>query len=649
MPIRLAFLCVLLLVLSSNAFAQDVVTDCDRYAASDTDPGAKAPGVPFDKIDSARAIQACNAAVQQFPNSARLQFQLARAYQKGNNFNLALEYYRKAAAQNYAAAQNNIGHMYADGQGVPADDKEAVAWYLKAAEQGLAAALNNLGIMYWYGRGVPRDDQQAVAWFSIAADQGLPSARSNLGTIQGHSKIAQSPISTGARPAGEPIMAIVALRNQLITVYDANGWIMLRAPVSSGQRGRETPAGIFSVIQKEAEHYSNIYDDAYMPHMQRITWSGIALHGGQLPGYPASHGCIRMPYDFAERLFNATWLGMRVIVAPTDVAPIPITHPALFPRKSDTGAVAAARAAEADEAASNAGQARLAAATAAREAARAMLAMHTVEIQKLKADAEYVVAEPAVGSAGSGEAKEQGEDAKAKAAAKVAKLEAQLVATKAELQRKLDAAASAREATETATTRAAEAARRAARDLEPISVFISRKTQRLYVRQAFQPLLEVPVTIRDADRPIGTHVFTVMERTGGYNEMRWSVVSLNGGQSDRGMDGPQGLPRRQRDADVASMSAERAGAKAALDRLVIPEDTLDRIAGMISPRSSLIISDEALSSETGDGTEFVILMRGEPQGGLKNRRRGPESEVRYKHPSDHLPYPRSPFADYSTW
>ena len=100
-------------------------------------------------------------------------------------------------------------------------------------------------------------------------------------------------------------MAIVSLRNQRVTVYDANGWI-LRAPVSSGQKGRETPAGIFSVIQKEAEHYSNLYDDAYMPHMQRITWSGIALHGGPLPGYPASHGCVRMPYDFAERLFDET-------------------------------------------------------------------------------------------------------------------------------------------------------------------------------------------------------------------------------------------------------------------------------------------------------------------------------------------------------
>src|SRR6202158_5700310 len=113
--------------------------------------------------------------------------------------------------------------------------------------------------------------------------------------------------SIESRTAGEPIMAIVSLHNQRITVYDANGWI-LRAPVSSGQKERETPAGIFSVIQKEAEHYSNLYDDAYMPHMQRITWSGIALHGRSLPGYAASHGCVRMPFDFAARLFDATGL-----------------------------------------------------------------------------------------------------------------------------------------------------------------------------------------------------------------------------------------------------------------------------------------------------------------------------------------------------
>src|SRR6202045_1279231 len=176
--------------------------------------------------------------------------------------------------------------------------------------------------------------------------------------------------STESRIAGEPIMAIVSLRDQRITIYDKNGWI-LRAPVSSGQRGRETPAGVFSVIQKDAEHYSNLYDDAYMPHMQRITWSGIALHGGPLPGYPASHGCVRMPYDFAARLFDATRLGMRVIVAPTDVAPIEIAHPVLLLSKPGAAAVAAARAAEADEAARKTDQARLAAVTASREAARA--------------------------------------------------------------------------------------------------------------------------------------------------------------------------------------------------------------------------------------------------------------------------------------
>ena len=161
-----------------------------------------------------------------------------------------------------------------------------------------------------------------------------------------------------SRSAGEPIMAIVSLRNQRITVYDSKGWI-LRAPVSSGSKGRETPAGIFSVIQKVEEHYSNLYDDAYMPHMQRITWSGIALHGGVLPGRPASHGCIRLPFDFAERLFDATTMGIRVIVAPGDVAPVELVHPVLFQPKPGAGAMAAARTAEAQEAARKAAEARL--------------------------------------------------------------------------------------------------------------------------------------------------------------------------------------------------------------------------------------------------------------------------------------------------
>jgi hypothetical protein len=127
-------------------------------------------------------------------------------------------------------------------------------------------------------------------------------------------------------------MAIVSLGEQRVTIYDAEGRI-LRAPVSTGQTGYETPAGIYSVIQKEAEHYSNLYDDASMPFMQRITWSGIALHAGPLPGYPASHGCVRMPYEFAQRLFDMTKIGMRVIVARNDVRPVEIDHPVLFKPK----------------------------------------------------------------------------------------------------------------------------------------------------------------------------------------------------------------------------------------------------------------------------------------------------------------------------
>ena len=145
--------------------------------------------------------------------------------------------------------------------------------------------------------------------------------------------------ATAPREAGEPIMAIVSIRSQQVTFYDADGWI-LRAPVSTGTTGRETPAGVFAIIEKDKDHHSTLYDDAWMPNMQRITWNGIALHGGPLPGYAASHGCVRMPYDFAEKLFDKTWIGMRVIISPNDAAPVEFSHPALFVPNAE--AVAAA-------------------------------------------------------------------------------------------------------------------------------------------------------------------------------------------------------------------------------------------------------------------------------------------------------------------
>jgi hypothetical protein len=493
-----------------------------------------------------------------------------------------------------------------------------------------------------------RQARLGTPYLAIAGLAALIAAGDHAGATDRRSE--REVESIESRTAGEPIMAIVSLHNQRVTVYDAQGW-MLRAPVSSGQKGRETPAGIFSVIQKEAEHYSNIYDDAYMPHMQRITWSGIALHGGVLPGHAASHGCVRMPFDFAERLFDATRLGMRVIVAPSDVAPLEITHPVLFQPKPGAGALAAARTAEADEAARKADRAKLAAGTAYREAAQAMVPVRSAENLKLRAEAQLVSAETALGSAVSAEAKERAERAKAQAAAGIAELQVQLAAAKAELQPKLDALTSARDAAavaESARVAAAEAARQVARVLEPVSVLISRKTQRLYVRQAFEPVLEGPVTILDADRPIGTHVFTAIERTNDDGNMRWTVVSLDDGRHGGAVE-PQVRARGDHARDVEPMPTDPISAKSALDRTVIPQDVLDRIAG-IAPRSSLIITDEALSSETGKGTDFVVLLSGEPQGGIKMRRRGPGNEFSFVRSRGRMLFWRSPFAlPFSNW
>src|SRR6187549_2134361 len=149
--------------------------------------------------------------------------------------------------------------------------------------------------------------------------------------------------ATAPRDAGEPIMAIVSIKSQQVTFYDADGWI-LRAPVSTGVKDRETPAGIFAVVERKVDHRSNMYDDAHMPHMQRITWNGIALHGGPLPGYAASHGCVRMPFGFADRLFDKTRIGMRVIVSPDHAEPVEFSHPVLLVPKPEAIAAAPARA-----------------------------------------------------------------------------------------------------------------------------------------------------------------------------------------------------------------------------------------------------------------------------------------------------------------
>jgi L,D-transpeptidase-like protein len=430
---------------------------------------------------------------------------------------------------------------------------------------------------------------------------------------------------TAPRPAADPIMAIVSIKSQQVTFYDAGGWI-LRAPVSTGTTGRETPAGVFAVLEKNKEHHSSLYDDASMPNMLRITWNGIALHGGPLPGYAASHGCIRMPFDFAERVFDKAPMGMRVIISPTDSEPVAFSDPALFVPKQDVidaaPALAAAAARDADDAAKAAIAAKAAVAPAKRAAAAAPAAVRNLTSLKARADAELAHADKALAAANANpkmtdQAKAAAQDAQQKAAAKAQALGAQLDAAKADLKAKQDAAAAAEaaaKATEAKRAETASAATAAKLAGSPVSIYISRATQKLYVRrdthkkwsdggELYDFSQEFPVTIKDPDKPIGTHIFTAVARDGGG--LRWTEVSIDNGDN----------------------------AKDALDRITFPQEVLDKIAPTAVPLSSIIISDEPLSSETNYRTEFVAVLNNQPQGGFITRAPSPSS-TRLAHTND---------------
>jgi hypothetical protein len=416
--------------------------------------------------------------------------------------------------------------------------------------------------------------------------------------------------ATAPREAGEPIMAIVSIKSQQVTFYDADGWI-LRAPVSTGITGRETPAGVFALLEKDKDHHSSMYDDAWMPNMQRITWNGVALHGGPLPGYAASHGCVRMPYGFAEKLFDKTQIGMRVIISPIDAEPLEFSHPALFVPKAEAIAAAPAKAEtlarDAAEAARKADEAKKAAATAARDAASSTASLRKLEALKKRADADLAFADKVLAAAKTDQAKARAEDLQQKATTKATDLGTQLDTARADAKSKPDATA-LKEAAKAAAARKADTAKAASEAklaLEPVSVYISRATQKLYVRrnthkpapdgggEVFDATIEIPITIRNPDRPIGTHVFTAMARND--SGLRWSVVTIDNGDD----------------------------AKDALDRVTIPQDLLDRIAPTAMPRSSIVVSDEPLSSETNYRTEFVAVLNNQPQGGFVTRRPTP--------------------------
>ncbi len=471
-------------------------------------------------------------------------------------------------------------------------------------------------------------------------------------------------------PSG-PLFFVISTNKQHVSVYGRNG-LYARSPVSSGRPDHPTPHGLFTIIGKERYHHSNIYSGAPMPYMQRITWSGVAMHEGVLPGYAASHGCVRMPHDFARRLFGYTEGNEHVVISHQDIVPANISHPRLPMPKlmtipgseniasgsaqilqnaldselsrraggaekldiavkpeapatipGDAGqkllnpheyakAMKALAAKQAEQAAAALSPARSAIEARARDVREAIVAVRKAEIALSNAKDRLEAADRQVKREPDNQALNA---AKAEAEAKVKEAEALLASAGQAKAEKEQGAASALKAYNDA-----DSTRRAATDsikswnrrLAPISIFVSRKTQRLYVRQGFVKVFDVPVTIRESDKPLGTHLFIAMppeQAASNAAALHWLVLTIP--ESETGGDGESRRHRRHHDddGDAPRAATPSASASEALDRIEVPAEVEAKISEMLWAGSSLIVSDKAMSGETGEYTDFVILTR----------------------------------------
>jgi hypothetical protein len=448
--------------------------------------------------------------------------------------------------------------------------------------------------------------------------------------IKSRQKLPDAPKET-AKPVG-PIVIAISIEKQQLKLYDQNG-LFAETPVSTGMRGHSTPMGVFSIIQKNKYHRSNIYSGAPMPYMQRITWSGFAMHAGVLPGYPASHGCIRMPMNFAMRMWGWTRMGARVIVTPGEVSPADFSHPLLVARKPETKPVAAApdttqhaeataksdRSSILDAAAHEKPELRLTSITERSAPIRTADASGALP-QKDDVVSDAVAAKPAApDNAMQDDAKPDEIKAEAKAENKTEENKVEDVRSEAA---NIDGNKAARDQARATDPAAPSALASATPPLEGtaefigpvkprsghVAAFVSRRENKIYVRQNFEPWFEAPVTIAASDRPLGTHVFTVRADKNDASALRWSVVSLPAPVRISRADDDKPRRKRAAMADVAVPAPSSSPAEA-LDRLTIPSEAITRIASALAPGASLVVSDLGLGDETGRGTDFIVPLR----------------------------------------
>jgi lipoprotein-anchoring transpeptidase ErfK/SrfK len=373
-----------------------------------------------------------------------------------------------------------------------------------------------------------------------------------------------------SKPIKGPLTIVVSIGEQRVRVFDSTT-LIAESPSSTGTRAYPTPMGVFSIIQKDRIHYSNLYQNAPMPYMQRLTWSGTAMHTGVLPGYAASHGCIRLPNSFAARLWKITKLGTRVIVARHGLQPAPITHAKLdlLKRKPAEatqvveGATGKTMATEGPVATDGAGT-----------------PMPNITAMEPK-PAMPVLAKP-----------------------KPIINEAYLMVPAAKLLIAPDPAIADPTSAYPATSGAAPKPLKPG----PVAIFISKKEGKLFVRKGFEPVFDIPIKIENPDTPLGTHVYTATQAKEGSLGMDWIALSL---PPEARVASRTDKRSRARGAkhQVPAPPVPTATADEALDRVELPAEVLERLAEMLSPGASLIISDKGLGPQTGKGTNFIVLSR----------------------------------------
>ncbi len=381
------------------------------------------------------------------------------------------------------------------------------------------------------------------------------------------------------------LQIVVSKSNQSMTVYDGDK-VIATTRVSTGKAGHSTPSGIFSILEKRRYHESNIYSNAPMPFMQRLTWSGIALHEGHVPDYPASHGCVRLPPGFAKTLFGMTERGVHVIVADAPVTPASITHANLFaplkPLQSeplmsdiDLRPTVKREASEAYEVAMAEGATdpTLTGSIEPQDARPLRILVKRRELRETVQDVQAML-------------NDLGFDAGTPDGLMGSKTQAAIAGFKRWKELPPGSAL---------TREFLSALHRSSGKQEPPAA-------QLLVRRNFAPLFEAPVGLKSPETPLGTHFFTAsnVNRTEGSAE--WHALTLPNHLT------PADRKRLDIGADTAASSASGA-----LDRLDIPADIRERIASLLTDGTSMTITDEGLGPETGKGTDFITLTRSEAQ------------------------------------